>query len=202
MVPKSGFVTDLAKLLRCFVLGGALATTLGCESAPEEPVSDSPAMRPSAPTLTWTAPPTWNVVRVAQSGEYRAKYEIGASGDGKHKAELLVSNIGSKSVDDPLRRLLADFEGPGVDDVARKEMAVGAFTVKTMEVGATYKFPMGPRVGPDKKAPVQALKKNWRAIGAGVETEDRGNWYFQLVGPSDTVEAARSAFIAMLQGVK
>ena len=46
------------------------------------------------------------------------------------------------------------------------------------------------------------LKEDWRAIAAGVETKDRGNWYFQLVGPNDTVLAARSSFHDMLRSLR
>jgi hypothetical protein len=185
--------------------GVALVTA--CEDKLDEPAPSprrSTLQQSAKPikTLTWTPPPTWNVERTAQRGEYRAKYSIPTAGDAKHPAELLVSKIGSASVDEKLSALLAEFEGEGVKKATREEMKVGDYTVKILEVGATYKFPMGPPMGPKGKRAAHVIKENWRALAAGVETNDRGNWFFRLVGPNDTVEGARSAFIAMMKGLK
>lgn len=196
-------MTESPKLLQLAAVLSVLLGMASCESAPAEPTPSKPRAAPErAPSLEWTAPPTWNVERTAESGEYRAKYSIPTSGDAKHPAELLVSRIGNADVKERLDALLADFEGPGKEAAKRQELTVGDFTVTVLEVGATYKFPMGPPIGPNKKAPAHVIKDNWRAIGAGVTTKDRGNWFFRLVGPSDTVEGARSAFMAMLNGLK
>lgn len=196
-------MTERPKLLQHTAVWSLLLAMTGCESAPAEPTPSRPKpVQERAPSLEWTAPPTWNVERTAESGEYRAKYSIPTSGDAKHPAELLVSRIGNADVEERLEALLADFEGPGKEAAKREELTVGELTVSVLEVGATYKFPMGPPIGPNKKAPAHVIKDNWRAIGAGVKTKDRGNWFFRLVGPSDTVEGARSAFMAMLNGLK
>lgn len=183
-----------------------MALLAGCENAPEEPTSNQPVAAPkTAKPLVWTPPPTWNVERTADKGEYRAKYTIPTAGDAKHPAELLVTYLGTGTqadVDAKLTGLLAEFEGEGVKNAKREELKVGDFTVKIMEVGATYKFPMGPPMGPNKKRAAHVIKENWRAIGAGVETSDRGNWFFRFVGPNDTVEGARSAFMAMMRGLE
>ena len=39
-------------------------------------------------------------------------------------------------------------------------------------------------------------------IGAVVHTKDRGNWFFRLVGPDATVQAAKSDFFAMIESAK
>jgi hypothetical protein len=74
--------------------------------------------------------------------------------------------------------------------------------VAMLEVGATYKFPVGPRIGPKNKAPATVLKEHWRAIAYGVKTKDRGNWLLRMVGPDDTVAAARSSFRSMVEALK
>ena len=61
---------------------------------------------------------------------------------------------------------------------------------------------MGPPMGPNQRRAAHVIKENWRAIGAVVITEDRGRWFFRLVGPNDTVEGTRSAFMTMLEGLQ
>jgi hypothetical protein len=39
-------------------------------------------------------------------------------------------------------------------------------------------------------------------LGAVVKTKGRGNWFFRLVGPNETVIASKSAFRTMLESVK
>ncbi len=180
---------------------------VACENTPEEPIPSArvPNTVRSAKTLHWTVPPTWNVERTAKKGEYRGKYTIPTTGDAKHPAELLVSKLGTgkkADIDAKLNALLAEFEGDGVKQAQRSELRVGTYVVKILEVGATYKFPMGPPMGPNQRHAAHAIKDHWRAIGAGVETSDRGNWFFRFVGPNDTVEGSRSAFMTMLENLK
>jgi hypothetical protein len=183
-----------------------MLAALGCDQAPEEPApaSSVPTVS-SAPQLIWQAPPTWNVERTAEHGEYRAKYQIPSAGNAKHEAEVLVRYLGRGSKADvttAIDELLSDFEGPGSMNPTRESFEVGSMKVTMLEVGATYKFPMGPRIGPKKKAPAQVIKDNWRAIAYGVKTTDRGSWFFRMVGPNDAVVAARSSFRAMIEGLK
>ncbi len=66
-------------------------------------------------------------------------------------------------------------------------------------MSGTYAIPLTPTPPGRKTSPVQMVKKKWRLYGAVVRTPDRGNWFFKLVGPDETVQAARSAFRAMLE---
>lgn len=179
---------------------------VGCEDAAPEPTSTPHvATTKSAKTLVWKAPPTWNVERTADKGEYRAKYTIPTTGDSKHPAELLVSKLGGGKqgdIDAKLAAVLTEFEGEGVKNAQRKELTVGDYQVKVLDVGGTYKFPMGPPVGPNQRRAAHVIKENWRALVAGVETKDRGDWFFRLVGPNDTVEGSRSAFMSMLENLE
>jgi hypothetical protein len=184
----------------------ALVVSSGCDRAAEEPEPDTKARAvSSAPQLIWQAPPAWNVERTAERGEYRAKYKIPTAGDSKHEAEVLISYLGkgkSADVAGALTDLLGEFEGPGSSNPTRETFQVGDLEVSMLEVGATYKFPMGPRMGPKKKAPATVIKANWRGIIYGVSSKERGHWLFQMVGPNDTVVAARSSFRAMIEGLR
>jgi hypothetical protein len=177
-----------------------------CNRTPEEAaVGTSARPAQSAPTLEWSAPPTWNVERAADRGTYRAKYSIPTQGDAKNPGELLVRHLGSGQKADPaaeIQSFLGEWEGPGSADVTREKLTVGAIDMEMVEVAGTYRYPMGPPVGPNKKVPAHVIKEGWRGIAVGVRTKDRGNWLFRLIGPSDTVEGARGAFRTMLEGMK
>lgn len=167
----------------------------GCRDAPDEPAPSAAraTAAPATPTLRWTVPPTWTLDKSAESGENRAKYKIPPQGEAKHDAELLVRRLGpgtQAKIDEQLRLFLADFEGPGVEGARRETLTHGAITSHVVELEATYKLPMGPRVKGRPAATV--IKEDWAGIAAGVMTPDRGNWMFTLVGPEDAVRAARS----------
>ena len=66
----------------------------------------------------------------------------------------------------------------------------------------TYKVDLTPNPRGKKRSVVQMVKKNHRLYGAVVRTPDRGNWFFKLAGPDETVLAARSAFRAMLESAR
>jgi hypothetical protein len=180
-----------------------------CEQAAPEPSSGSssrpakaqPAKKSKA--LHWVAPPAWQLERTADTGTYRAKYRIEASGGSKHGGDALVSRLSPAS--EPTQQLdafLKEFEGEGVAAAKREQFSVGTLKVHLLEVGATFRFGVGPAMGEKKKRAAHVLKSNWRGLVAVVVTPERGNWLFRLVGPNDTVEAARAGFRAMVESVK
>ena len=76
------------------------------------------------------------------------------------------------------------------------------FEVETFEARGTYKLNMGKFHPGMKRSPVQMVKENFRMVGAVVKTKDRGNWFFRLVGPDETVRSSREAFLEMLRSVR
>jgi len=180
---------------------------VACEQAPVEPAPSNSAARPvrTANSLTWTAPPTWNVERVADRGLYRAKYSVPTAGDAKLTAEVMVSRVDAAAKGD-LQKTIADFvslfEGADKSPPKPEHFRVGDFEVTWVEVAGTYRFPMGPPVGPQKRVAAHMLKENWRGVAAGVKTKSRGSWFFRLVGPDDSVAAARSTFRTMIETLK
>ena len=189
------------------LLGGILAIA-GCNDTPAEPDSTPKQATPTpkAAALVWKAPATWTIERTAESGQYRGKYQIPKVADDKHDAELLVSHLGRGSDAKPDKDL-ADFQQlfesyDAEKDVQRETFKVGAIEVQLLEIAGTYKFPMGPAMGKQKRHTAHVIKKGWRGIAAGVSTPKRGHWFFRMVGPSDTMQAARSPFRAMLEGLE
>jgi hypothetical protein len=179
------------------------AGILGCEQAPAEPTRAASAKpRVRKERLVWNVPPGWNVERTADSGMYRGKYSIPTSGDAKHPAEILVWTVGNdKDLVEAVTDLVGGFEGKDVQ-AAEDTLTAGTMTVNVTEVAGRYKFPVGPPMGKKKKHAAHVIKDDWRAIVATVKVPKRGRWVFRLVGPSDTVMSARSAFRAMLEGLK
>ena len=197
--PKPGAV--------CLLVLSVLLIPSACEKTPAEPMAtDAGALPQRGPQpLTWTAPPTWNVERVAKHGLYRAKYTVPTAGDAKLTAEVLVSKIDAEEKGNlpmTIAKFLRLFEGPDSQNPKREEFQVGTFNVTWVEIAGTYRFPMGPPLGPQKQAAAHMLKKGWRDIAAGVKTKSRGSWFFRLVGPDDSVAAARSSFRPMIENLK
>jgi hypothetical protein len=46
------------------------------------------------------------------------------------------------------------------------------------------------------------VKNKWRLYGAVVRTADRGNWFFKLTGPDESVQSGKSQFRALLDSAQ
>lgn len=177
----------------------------GCEEAPAEPAgTPAPKAAPSVKELAWTVPPTWSLVKAAGRGEYRAKYTIPHQGDAKTSAELLVKRLGGSrnvtAAKAALDELAGEFEGPKANEAKRRAEERAGHPVEILEIEGTYRMGMGPkRKG---RAMAAVIKEDWAGLGAAVITDDRGTWLFRLVGPQDAVEAARSSFFNVLDGLE
>lgn len=199
----------LASLLVATGLGG-------CSRAPAEPerdhgaASSSSSSAAAAPTpavvpLTWEVPGSWTVLNGPTSGARKAGYNIPKAGDDKEDAEVSVLFYGTGALGDVEKNFsewFTDFDGDVGATAKRESFDVHGFKVETVEVFGTYKVALGPKIGPKKKAPMQMVKKDWRLLGAVVKTPDRGNWFFKIVGPDDTMQSARSGVRTMLESVK
>jgi len=192
---------------RWLALGLPMVLLFGaCEQAPAEPAPRKTAVvAAKVPPLQWTVPPTWTVERTAKDGRYRGKYRSPAAGADKHGAELLVSRLSSPSKLPTERKLFVKLfkQGPKTAPVrvGKKAAGVGA-EVEVVEVSGTYRHPMGPAIGPQKRHAAHQLKENWRGLLATVDAKARGAWVFRLIGPDDSVKAARSAFINLVENLR
>ncbi|MBK9265356.1 MAG: hypothetical protein IPM54_36925 [Polyangiaceae bacterium] len=187
----------------------ALSVTLGtgCSRAPAEPepTSTSAPAAPAVAPLQWTVPSSWTTMDVPRSGPQKAGYRIPQVGNDKEEATLEVFFFGTGAEGSPDKHFQSwfkQFDGDVEKTAKREKFSAGALEVEMIEISGTYKIPLGPPVGPKKKAPMQMVKENFRLLGAVVKTPDRGNWFFKLAGPSDTVEAARGAWKTVLESAK
>lgn len=185
----------------------AAASGPGCKDKPQElssPVTTAAATPAIAP-LTYEIPGAWTKLGESTASSKRAAFKIPKAGADTEDAELQVFFYGTGSlgdVDKNFKEWFDQFDGDAASQATRKSFDAPAGKVDTVEVAGTFKVPLGPAVGPKKKSPMQMVKEKWRLYGAVVRTKDRGNWFFKLAGPDETVQAAKSSLEGLLQGAK
>lgn len=184
----------------------ALCVFFGCSSSTEEPSvrTDSSATL-TVKTIDYTVPPTWRKTEGTNDEVRRAGFAAPKVGDDKEDAEVLVLFYGTGSEGDRDRvwdPWFKQFDGDAKRDATRENLKAGDNDVETFEFLGSYKLFMGPRKPGQKTSPVQMVKEHFRMVGVVLHTKDRGNWFFRLVGPDATVQAAKSDFLAMVQSAK
>jgi hypothetical protein len=195
--PRSRPLVPLACALALF--------TPGCRDKPQElstPVATA-APAPAVAPLVYEVPGTWTKLGEAQTGSKRAGYKIPRAGADSEDAELTVFFFGTGSQGDPeknFKEWLDAFDAGA--SATRRSYDSPAGKVEVVEVTGTYKVSLGPPVGPKKKSPMQMVKDKWRLHAAVVRTKERGNWFFKLVGPEETVLASKSAMDTALEAAK
>jgi len=155
--------------------------------------------------LVWDVPGAWTVMEAPGSGSRKAIYKVPKAGNDKEDAELTVFFFGTGSKGDPapnFKEWFGQFDGDVGATAARESFEARGLKVETVEVTGTYKIAMGPALGPKKKPPMQMVKQNFRLYGAVVKTPDRGNWFFKLTGPDETVQAARPAMRTLFESAR
>jgi hypothetical protein len=180
-----------------------------CSKAPAEPdrpaAASSEAPTPAVAPLLWDAPGSWTKVPAPPSGPKKAAYRIDKVGNDKEEAEMNVFFFGTGAKGDPaavFKEWFGQFDGDVGATAKREQLEVRGFKVETVETGGTFKIALTPPAKGHKQPPVQMVKNGWRLYGAVVRTPDRGNWFFKITGPDDTVQSAKSAFRAMLETLR
>lgn len=190
------------------LFASAIVAMAGCSSAPAEPDKPASSSAPAAPAvapLQWDAPGSWTKLPAPPNGPKKATYRIDKVGNDKEEAEMNVLFFGTGSKGDPaanFKEWFDQFDGKVGETAKREELEIHGFKVETVEVSGTFKISLTPPTRGRKKAPVQMVKNNWRLYGAVVKTPDRGNWFFRIHGPDETVQSAKSAFRAMLETIR
>lgn len=195
---------------------GALALALAalapaCNRAASEPERGAPpaSTTPALAPVVWDTPGSWTTINspnAVRSDARKASYNVPKAGNDKEEAEVLVTFYGTGDKGDPAKiykEWFDQFDG-NLGPTAKREELVNAHGLKIemVEVAGTYKVALAPPVGPQKKAAVQMVKNDFRLVGAVVKTPDRGNWFFKLTGPNETVQSARSALRALLESAR
>lgn len=180
-----------------------------CSRGPAEPEPGpaSTATTPAVAPLRWVVPGAWTTLDAPRGGPIKALYRTGTAADDKEAAQVEVLFYGTGAAGDPEKRFgewLKQFDGDVGPGAARERFDVGALKVETVEASGTYKIDLGPKLKMRGKeqAPMQMVKERFRLVGAVVKTPDRGNWFFKMAGPDDTVQAAKGALRGMLESAQ
>jgi hypothetical protein len=182
---------------------GVLAAA--CSERPAEPEQGERSARATVAPLVYTVPATWTQTVDEPRSARRAAYRVPKTGGDTEDGELLVLFYGTGSNGDRDKswdEWFKQFDGDPKATAQRKSFQASGMEVETFDFTGTYKLNMGPQRRGMKTSPVQMVKNDYRMIGAVVHTTDRGNWFFRLVGPKDTVASHEAEMRALLESVK
>ena len=185
--------------------------TPACNHAASEPEGSPPppSSTPALAPVVWDTPGSWTTVNAPnapRSGPKKASYNVPKAGNDKEEAVVLVTFNGTGDKGDPAKTYkewFDQFDG-NLGPTAKRETFTNShgLEIEMVEVAGTYKVALAPPVGPQKKAAVQMVKNDFRLVGAVVKSPDRGNWFFKLTGPNETVQSARSALRSLLESAR
>ncbi|WP_050436051.1 hypothetical protein [Chondromyces crocatus] len=185
----------------------ALAALSACSRTPAEPEAGpmASATTPVVPPLQWEAPGSWSAIEVVKNGYEKAAYKVPRAPSDKDDTEVRVMFFGTGShgdVEKNFQTWLNQFEGKVGVGQQRSSFAVREMQVEMVELPGTYKVALAPPSRRLGKSPVEMVKENFRLLGAVVRTKDRGNWFFKVVGPDETVQATRETLRTLLQSAR
>jgi hypothetical protein len=160
------------------------------------PIGTTPSLGPGAPEpaneaaeIAWAPPPNWQTVPNPSTMRI-ATYRVPRASGETEDAELSVTRAGGTASSNA-DRWIAQFDKTASG--AREEKTIEGFKVTVVSVNGTFMgggmmgAPSSPRTG-------------WALLGAIVETKGLP-YFFKLVGPANTVNAARAPFQSMIAGM-
>lgn len=149
------------------------------------------AEAPSGDPIQWALPPGWQAEPPANPMRMAQASIPGPGGE----AELAIFHFGpggGGGVQANLDRWVGQMEGAAQPEGGNFES--GPYRVSWITAAGTYD---PGAMGMAASEP----KPGWRLLGAVVEGEG-GPWFFKMVGPDATVEAAREEFFTLLRTVR
>jgi hypothetical protein len=193
---------------RTLVAAALLAAWIpACSRAPDEPepAQAASASAPAVAPLQWDVPGSWTALDAPRSGPRKAAYKVPRAANDKEDVEVHVLFYGTGSQGDVEKNFASwfdQFDGDVAATAKRETFEVRGMQIEMVDVTGTYKVALAPPRGAAKKSPVEMVKKGHRLLGAVVRTADRGNWFFKMTGPDETVQSARSALRGLLDSVR
>ena len=126
-----------------------------------------------------------------------AEYTVPIASGDPDDADCFVITFpggGGGNVEQNIARWTRQFEDAKILEKSQKE--VNGLHVNVLDVSGIDK----PMAMPNE--PVMPPKPRYRMLGAIVETEGGGSWFFKLTGPEATVDAAKTVFEAWIDSVR
>lgn len=169
----------------------ALFTLLGENAVAEQELSLARGRVAAA------APDEWEQVE-PRSMILESEFRVPAPAETDADPARLTMMAAGGSIDQNLQRWVAQFRGNvgGADMSAAdiKTKPIGDAEITTIDISGTYMD--GPPRGP--KTP----KDNYRLLGAIVPLAEGRAYFFKLVGPKATVDAAAEGFDTLIESVE
>ena len=170
----------------------APAAPIAESQAPQAPLASAVAPAPGAPTapLAFSDPPGWKR-RPPSNAMRTAEYLVPRANGDSEDAECSVVTFGpgGGSVDQNIDRWIRQFDPSATSPLKKSATQVDGMKTTVLKMSGTYTG-MGT-----------APKPNYALIGAVVEAPS-GLWFFKLVGPDATVQAAAKGFEALLGSIR
>jgi hypothetical protein len=151
--------------------------------------SGTPAPANEAAEIAWTLPPNWHTVP-NPSPMRIATYRVPRAPGETEEAELSVTRAGG-TANSNADRWIAQFDRTASG--AREEKTIEGFKVTVVSVDGTF-------LGGGMMGAPSSPRAGWALLGAIVETPGLP-YFFKLVGPANTVSAARAPFQTMIAGM-
>lgn len=189
-------------------LGVVLALSLvvvSCRRAPAEPdpipfvpktaTSTTVAAAPSGSSkqLAWDAPKGWTRAD-KPSAMRRATYTLPKQ-DGDADAPDLAISVAGGAVDANVDRWVQQFEEDAKPSLKKSTRKIGPYEVTMAELRGTW---MGSGMPGGGVPP----KHGYAMIAAIVPVDADAKWFFKLVGPQKSVDAARADFETFLNSIR
>lgn len=145
--------------------------------------------------LVLETPADWKYVKPKMN---MIQYEFSAPADAKKdepSARITVMAAGG-SIDANIDRWRGQFEDLDKEKAKTEKFDAAGQTVHWVDLQGTYKDTMG---GPMFAQRPATLRKDYRMLGAIVETKEMGTHFFKMLGPQDEVEKLAEGFKKMLK---
>jgi hypothetical protein len=153
----------------------------------------SPSASVASAQLAWDAPKSWG--RSDKPSPMRkATYTLPKQPGDMDAPELAISVAGG-TVDANVDRWVQQFDEDAKATLKKSTRKVGPYDVTIAELKGTWNGSgmTGGGVPP---------KHGYRMIAAIVPVSDDGKWFFKLIGPEKSVEAARGEFDAFVNSIR
>jgi hypothetical protein len=151
--------------------------------------------------LQFSLPEGW-VKESPESQMRAAQLKLPATSAGEEDAELIIFYFGPSGGGDPEETLqrwahqfVLDESRDPQEAATRKEMNVGDFKIKTLELTGDFQS-SGMMTGQPG-----SLKSDWALLGAVIEG-DQGPWFVKGSGPEAVISSHRDACFEFLKSVK
>lgn len=155
--------------------------------------SATPSAAPALAQLTWDVPKGW--VRAEKPSPMRkASYTLPKQAGDNDAPDLAISVAGG-SIDANIDRWVQQFSEDSKPTLKKKTRKIGTWEVTLVELKGTW-------LGSGMNAGGVPPKHGYAMLAAIVPVSEDAKWFFKVVGPEKSIEAARADFDVFVNSVR